>query len=105
MLVLKRKEGQWLEVTHRSGDVLRIRVCRIEPGIPGQLNLAFDDEARNFEIERPERRRRALDPATPSVQLVPPGSEIMYPTIEQEFRPPDAASGVDNAEGVSEAEA
>lgn len=58
MLVLKRKEGQWVDVTHRSGDVLRIRVCRIEPGMPGQLNLAFDDDARHFEIERPERKRR-----------------------------------------------
>ena len=60
MLVLKRKEGQWVDVTHRSGDVLRIRVCRIEPGIPGQLNLAFDDDPRNFEIERPERKRKAM---------------------------------------------
>ncbi len=61
MLVLKRKEGQWVEVTHRSGDILRIRVCRIEPGMPGQLNLAFDDDARHFEIERPERKRRPSD--------------------------------------------
>ena len=58
MLVLKRKEGQWVEVTHRSGDILRIRVCKIEPGHPGHLNLAFDDSARNFEIERPERKHR-----------------------------------------------
>lgn len=64
MLVLKRKEGQWVEVTHRSGDVLRIRVCRIEPGMPGQLNLAFDDDARHFEIERPERKRRAEEQAS-----------------------------------------
>jgi hypothetical protein len=61
MLVLKRKEGQWVEVTHRSGEVLRIRVCRIEPGMPGQLNLAFDDDARHFEIERPERKRRLAE--------------------------------------------
>lgn len=58
MLVLKRKEGQWVEVTHRSGDVLRIRVCKIEGGTPGHLNLAFDDDARHFEIERPERRHQ-----------------------------------------------
>ena len=62
MLVLKRKEGQWVEVTHRSGDVLRIRVCKIEGGAPGHLNLAFDDNARHFEIERPERRHGS--PAT-----------------------------------------
>jgi len=64
MLVLKRKEGQWVEITHHSGDVLRIRVCRIEggnPGGPGQLNLAFDDDARHFEIERPERKRRQAE--------------------------------------------
>lgn len=69
MLVLKRKEGQWVEVTHRSGDVLRIRVCKIESGAPGHLNLAFDDEPRNFEIERPERRhdRAAAGPAPPEV--------------------------------------
>ena len=58
MLVLKRKEGQWVEVTHRSGDVLRIRVCKLEAGTPGHLNLAFDDDARHFEIERPERRHQ-----------------------------------------------
>ena len=58
MLVLKRKEGQRVDVTHRSGDVLRIRVCQIESGHPGHLNLAFDDDARNFEIERPERKQK-----------------------------------------------
>ena len=58
MLVLKRKEGQWVEVTHRSGDLLRIRVCKIEGGAPGHLNLAFEDDARHFEIERPERRHQ-----------------------------------------------
>lgn len=63
MLVLKRKEGQWVEVTHRSGDVLRIRVCKIEGGAPGHLNLAFDDGPRHFEIERPERRHQGASPA------------------------------------------
>lgn len=62
MLVLKRREGQWVEVTHRSGDVLRIRVYAIEPGQPGYLNLAFEDDARHFAIERPERHR--VIPAT-----------------------------------------
>ncbi len=58
MLVLKRKEGQWTEVVHRSGDVLRIRTehCRAEPGAPARVNLVFDDSPRNFEIRRPERR-------------------------------------------------
>ena len=66
MLVLKRKEGQWVEVTHRSGDLLRIRVCKIEGGAPGHLNLAFDDDARHFEIERPERRHQ-----TPQIIVKP----------------------------------
>jgi hypothetical protein len=57
MLVLKRKEAQWVEVTHRSGDVLRVKVERIECPGPGRgrVNLVFDDERRNFEVERPER--------------------------------------------------
>jgi hypothetical protein len=58
MLVLKRKEGQWVDITHHSGDVLRIRVCQIEAGHPGHLNLTFDDDPRNFQIERPERKTK-----------------------------------------------
>ncbi len=56
MLVLKRKEGQWVEITHKSGDKLRVRVFRIREGFPSQLDLAFDDDDRNFEIQRPERK-------------------------------------------------
>ena len=70
MLVLKRKEGQWVEVTHRSGDVLRIRVCKIEGGVPGHLNLAFDDAPRHFEIERPERRHQSQPATAPGTQPV-----------------------------------
>jgi hypothetical protein len=55
MLVLKRKEGQWIEITHKSGDFLRFRVYDICGDAPGRANLAFDDPARNFEIQRPER--------------------------------------------------
>ena len=80
MLVLKRKEGQWVEVTHRSGDVLRIRVCKIEGGTPGHLNLAFDDNARHFEIERPERRHQpapGLSKTNPTAQE----SEVPTPAI------------------------
>lgn len=56
MLVLRRKEGQWVEVTHRSGDVLRVRVYNLCADAPGRINLAFDGDARNFTIERPERK-------------------------------------------------
>lgn len=58
MLILRRKEGQWLEITHRSGDVLRLRLCNIRPGHPNQVEAVFDDAARNFAIERPERVHR-----------------------------------------------
>lgn len=55
MLVLGRKEGQWLEVTHRSGDVLRIKVLPPNPRFPDKVNIGFEDEVRNFEIARRER--------------------------------------------------
>lgn len=56
MLVLKRRNGQWIEVTHTaSGQVLRFRVYNISCDYPGRVNLAFDDEERNFEIQRPDR--------------------------------------------------
>lgn len=61
MLVLKRREGQWVEITHKSGDRLRLRVCRIRGGPPGRLDVAFDDDPRNFRIERPERARKDAD--------------------------------------------
>ena len=61
MLVLKRKEGQWVDIVHKSGDVLRIRAYRIREGFPSQLDLAFDDEERNFDIQRPERKLRAAE--------------------------------------------
>jgi hypothetical protein len=55
MLVLRRKSGQWVDVLHRSGDLLRIRVYDISGEFPGRANLAFEDPARNFEINRPDR--------------------------------------------------
>lgn len=66
MLILRRKEGQWVEVTHKSGDVIRIRVCNIRSRYPGQLDLAFDDTDRNFAIERPERPNRVGPERSPS---------------------------------------
>ena len=60
MLILRRKEGQWLEITHRSGDVIRIRVCNVRARYPGQVDLVLDDGARNFVIQRPERTAQGL---------------------------------------------
>lgn len=58
MLVLRRSEGQWVEITHKSGDKIRLRVYNIRFRPFGQLDVAFDDEARNFNVERPERVTR-----------------------------------------------
>lgn len=52
MLVLTRKEGQWVEVTHRpSGDVLRLRVYGFEDG---GVRLAFDAPYEQFRVLRSE---------------------------------------------------
>ena len=59
MLVLKRREGQWVDIVHKSGDVLRIRAYRIREGSPATVDLAFDDNERNFDIQRPERRLKS----------------------------------------------
>lgn len=64
MLVLRRKDGDWVIVTHRSGDVLRIRVydCTGTPGrTGGGAHLAFDDPPRNFAVERPGRQQAAAE--------------------------------------------
>ena len=41
MLVLKRREGQWIEIHHRSGDSIRIRVYNIWARSEGQVDLAL----------------------------------------------------------------
>ncbi len=66
MLVLRRKEGQWIEVTHRSGDVLRFRVYDVSGETPGRVNLAFDDPERHFSIQRPERLLKGPHFAVPA---------------------------------------
>ncbi|RUL87249.1 hypothetical protein [Tautonia sociabilis] len=88
MLVLKRKEGQWVEIIHRSGDVIRLRVYDIQssPGSPSRANLAFDDSARNFEIRRPERRVTVPNPAALPAALADAGAPAdggMPPAVEE----------------------
>jgi len=56
MLVLRRKEGDWLELTHQeSGDMIRMRITNIRARAPkpGQVDVIFDDDRRLFEIRRP----------------------------------------------------
>ncbi|QDV34033.1 hypothetical protein [Tautonia plasticadhaerens] len=86
MLVLKRNDGQWVELVHRSGDVIRVKVYGIEArrGQPGRANLAFDDEARNFEIRRPERR-----PLTPVNAPGPEADAGFEPAASAELAPFD----------------
>jgi hypothetical protein len=71
MLVLKRREGQWVEITHKSGDVLRFRTYNIRSGYPGALDIAFQDDAHNFRVERPERPRpvTAIKPTSTPLRL------------------------------------
>ena len=57
MLILRRREGQWVTVTHsQSGDTIRICVNTIRKRIKGQVDLAFDDQPRNFQVTREERK-------------------------------------------------
>ena len=52
MLVLKRYEGDWLEVEHvASGECFRFRTYRIGNG---QLDIAFDDAPKAFKFIRAE---------------------------------------------------
>ena len=63
MLILRRKEGQWVEIIHRSGESIRFRVYNIRTRYPGQLDIAFDDPTKHFTIQRPERLIGAEVPA------------------------------------------
>jgi hypothetical protein len=67
MLILRRKDGQWVELRHRSGETIRIRVYNIRSRGLGQLDLAFDDPDRNFEVVRPERRSPPVAPESLAV--------------------------------------
>ena len=56
MLVLRRREGQWVEITDRAGNILRVRLTNIRlRGSFAVADLVFDDSAKNFTIHRPER--------------------------------------------------
>jgi sRNA-binding carbon storage regulator CsrA len=55
MLILKRKEGQWVEIAHRSGDIMRVKIYDIKEGAPPTARMAFEDGDRNFDVCRSER--------------------------------------------------
>jgi hypothetical protein len=83
MLILRRREGQWVEITHRSGETVRVRVCNIRSRFPGQLDLAFDDPAHNFSIQRPERQgvRSAAATAEPTPAVAGPVADASLVTV------------------------
>lgn len=54
MLVLMRKEKQWIRITDKQGNVLRIQVKGIEPHAISTMKMVFEDKERNFEIHREE---------------------------------------------------
>ena len=73
MLAITRKDGQWVEITHHSGDKLFVRVYDFgvdETGRP-LVRLAFEDAPRNFAIDRP--RHHEAPPAPPLRHRSRPG--------------------------------
>lgn len=55
MLVLRRKEGQWVYIKHKSGDEIKIKLYDL---MNGKANMAFDDPDKNFIIQRQERLQK-----------------------------------------------
>lgn len=52
MLVLRRKNLQWIRIVHsKTGEELRIRVQGLDIGTRS-VSLVIDDDPRNFEIYR-----------------------------------------------------
>jgi hypothetical protein len=97
MLILRRKEGQWVEITHRSGDVIRVRVCNVRARYPGQVDLALDDAAHNFVIQRPERVARVAAAATATAVSGPFTADDLAPAPPGDpgapFQAPAAIAG------------
>jgi hypothetical protein len=57
VLIMKRRRDQWIHITHKSGDVIKIRIHKLHgpasaKTAPATVRLAFLDEARNFEIHQ-----------------------------------------------------
>lgn len=94
MLILRRKEGQWIEITHRSGDKIRIRVCNIRARYPGQLDMVLDDPDHHFVIQRAERGCRGREPLSGS-------GDISHAIPSVAGGPIEAGSGVNPALGIA----
>lgn len=77
MLIMNRKEGDWVEATHSaSGDLLKFRLCNIHGhGAKARVRLIFDDPEFHFAINReervvPERKDSSIVRAINSASLI-----------------------------------
>jgi hypothetical protein len=58
MYILRRRPKQWIEVVHnRSGERFRLGVKLLSPDDVAFVDLAFDDQTRNFTFIRSETER------------------------------------------------
>lgn len=72
-LVLTWRRGQWIEITHKSGDVMRIRVADFPDRPEGiAVKLAFEDAPRNFEVGRKSATIRETARKRPLPELSDP---------------------------------
>jgi len=91
VLILGRREGQWVTVVHNaSGDTLRIRLFHVRGRSRGdapRCQLGFDDPDWRFLIDRPQPK--SVDPSEdpgPGVvnslanNLAPQSEESLTPT-------------------------
>lgn len=66
MLVLKRRVGQQVDLTHRNGDKITVWVRNISPKT-NQVVLVFDGPPDEFDVQRPERKNRPpVKPSAPN---------------------------------------
>ncbi len=59
-LILRGEEGQWVEIIHRSGDKIRVRVCNIRPLYTGKFDMVLDDPDQNFLIDSVDDSDRGM---------------------------------------------
>lgn len=62
MLALYRKLGQWTHITDPQGNLIRFKVYRSDKDGPDGVRIAFDDDARHFEVNRPEAIKQPPKP-------------------------------------------
>jgi hypothetical protein len=66
-LILRRCEGDWIKIIHRSGDVLWLHHTEIRPEFGLTVEAHFRDDPKNFRILRGELLREP-----PGAGAIPP---------------------------------